>query len=117
MISANDRGGLCYPNEDVIMCSAYAYVTFDKLLCVESEFLEEKEHRKILTTLAFDNIIGLDHYLFLGHNCSEHTTDFLIKTILFRIANILLKNYTRNKNDVVSTKTMPHLKRIKTSDK
>ena len=85
------------------MATAYTYLTISKILEEESSFLHQKDHRKILTTLTFENINGLDVSLFLGHNCPSHTSEFIIKSILFRISNILLKNYAKKRNDVIKS--------------
>lgn len=112
LISSMSRGGLCYPSQAVVQICSYAYVIVQKLLKKEEEFLQQKCQRQILSALIFNAIKGLDD-IFIGHNNTCHTEEKLCKLLIKPLTNILLKNYIKKRNDTVSTKSMPDLKRFK----
>lgn len=113
LITANDRGGLSYPSEDVATCSAYTYITLENLLKREDIYLKEQHQRNILIKLTIETICDQDKNLFLGHECTQHATSGLINSVIKSTANILLKNYSKKCNDVATTKNMPVVKRFK----
>lgn len=92
---------------------AYTYLTVQNILKDEDTFLKEKDHRKIVVALSLETVNDLDLNLFFGHNCEKHSNEDLLQSIIFTVSNILLKNYSKKRNDVVNTKTMPHFKRLK----
>lgn len=117
LISATSRGGLCYPGEEVVKIASYAYIIVKKLFSYkEDEFLKQNKQREILKTLIFNAITELDD-IFLGHNGICHSEEHLLKLLVKPMTNIFLKNYVKKRNDSVSTKTMPELKRFKSQKK
>lgn len=114
LITENSRGGLCYPSESVIESVAYTYITLQKLLTAEHDFLQQNNQADILRNVSFQVIYhDLQIDFFPGHNCLKHDEELLLKMLFKPISNILLRNYIKKHNDKTNTKTMPHLKRIK----
>jgi hypothetical protein len=111
LISSSNRGGLSYPSSDVITCALYVYSVTNKLLEFEKEFVKEPNQRN--TIMEISRISLLEVYLFLDHNCNEHSKSSLITKILSTLANILLNNYSKKRNNLLNSKTMPQLKRSK----
>lgn len=109
-ITSMNRGGLCYPSKDVVLCTAFTYLT-TKALVEEAEniFLKNNCQRNIVkhkTLLNLKNIL-----IFEGHNCNKHSRDYILNIILNPLSNILLNNYSKKQNDVPKIKNMPKLKR------
>lgn len=117
LIDANNRGGLCYPHEDILTCAAYAFVIIQKLLENEREFLNQPNQREVMKTLLFDSLSDLNFELFLGHCCPKHAIRIVIIRISHTLSNIFLNNYTKRRNDFIKQKEMPDFKRIKPKTK
>jgi hypothetical protein len=112
LISSNNRGGLSYPSSDVIICALYIYSVTNKLLEFEKEFVKEPNQRNTIMEISRTSLLE-EVDLFLGHNCNEHPKSSLIKKILSTLANSLLNNYSKKRNNLLNSKTMPQLKRSK----
>lgn len=111
LIDVSDRGGLCYPTEDVVTICAYTYKTVEKLLANEELFLSEINQKQFVRNVTFENMSDTD--FFLGHNCQKHDTFAIKKIIISCTTNILLNNYCKNKNNVNIKTQLTSLKRGK----
>lgn len=113
LIFAQDRGGLQYPSEDVVLCVAHTFVVASKLLKDwEHLFLQGGNQKRILKNFSFQN---LPHSLFSGHACVHNHDLVVIKSIILSTtANILLNNYIKKINDISKRKNVTNYKRFKT---
>lgn len=108
LIAATDRGGLCYPSDDVVVCASYMYTVMNILLNeFRVQFLQRQNQRSVLKKLAgrcLPNILS-------GHCCPAHSVSAIKERILHIAGNIVLNNFVKNETDQVRAKTMAAAKR------
>lgn len=91
-----DRGGLLYPRPFVVNAVMYSYITISKLIGPEYEklFLQEQNQRQQATSLILHNLSSNFEQLDL---CGTHTSENILKMIIWVATNSLLKNYCNQK--------------------
>lgn len=108
LIAAADRGGLCYPSDDVVLCASYVYAVMNILLeQFRVQFLQRQNQRSVLKILAGRCLPNI----FLGHCCPAHSASVIKGRIVHIASNIVLNNFVKNETDQVRSKTMPAVKR------
>ena len=111
VIAANDRGGLCYPSQDLVQISACVYTIVTKCLENEQTFLSQPNQKHAVMMLSASS---LEHFsVFSGLSCEVHGKDLLVKSVVSCLSNILLKNYAKRQNDNTPKKTVTECKRQK----
>lgn len=103
LIHHQDRGGLKYPTDDVINIVTYAYIVITKLLSEhEDSFLKAQNHRQVAISVV-SNVLELsEKYLSFDTCADKHSSNVISKCIVKKVVNILLNNYCKKKNDLIS---------------
>jgi predicted nucleic acid binding AN1-type Zn finger protein len=100
-----DRGGLLYPQPDVVSIVVFNYLIIQKLIGLECEeaFLRHEDHKKFVKNITLQTVDENIHSLFKDNvNCElGHSKYCLINIIVNCCTNILLNNYVKKKNDAL----------------
>ncbi|CAN8006962.1 unnamed protein product [Ixodes hexagonus] len=86
-----DRGGLCHPTMFVVNAVANSYVVVTQL-SKQADFLRMPNQRQLVTDLTVE-LLGNDESSDFDACENGHTSELVLKHILWCSANILLKNF------------------------
>lgn len=116
LIKNLDRGGLKYPSEPVITIVMYNYVVVSKLLSsdFEKNFLKESKHRAVASEITINALYSSEKYLSQDVCSNGHSSDFLLRLIVKKSTNTLLKNYCKKRNDLLNFESQNKKRKIKT---
>lgn len=98
-----DRGGLLFPQPDIVNAVIYNYIVVQKLLSpeLEKQFLDFHNQRDLVISITVDSIKNEDFFL-VELNCeSGHLSDVILKHIIKSSTNIWLGNYVKKRNDCI----------------
>lgn len=98
------RGGLCISTEEVKyvyyhLCAIFEYIINRKE--IEAKFLNNKNHKNLLSLLALASLESDNFPLDFESVCHcGATVRKIFSNVSLIISNIVLNNYTKNKNDL-----------------
>ncbi|XP_077491413.1 uncharacterized protein LOC144102027, partial [Amblyomma americanum] len=100
LIREMDRGGLVHPAMFVVNAVAHNYAVVEQL-SKNSDFLSMPCQRKVVTDLTVELLTSEDSQEF--DTCdSGHTSELVLKHVLWCSTNILLKNFCCRLNDKIA---------------
>lgn len=104
LIFTLDRGALMYPHPDVVTVVTHNYIVIQKLLSEDFEnyFLKHPSQRSLVSELTLSILMEKDFILDVEHCLEGHSSEMVIKSIIWNSTNTLLKNYCKLKNDDIS---------------
>lgn len=94
-----DRGGLKYPEINVVNAVVHNFVIIKKIVGGDQEksFLKCSNQREVVIDICIKILHNKDMSLM---TCNKHNPVVVLKQILRSSTNILLKNYCKTKNDI-----------------
>ena len=105
LINKLNRGGLLYPQDQVVNIAPLTYIIFNRLINeFEDIFLQTFNKRQFMCQLILKYCIAQKHVSHFDGCTSHNATDVLI-IIIKCISNTLLKNYCTKNNDQLKKKT------------
>lgn len=115
LIKEIDRGGLLYPAMTAVNAVAHNYVVVEEM-SKRVDFLTMSNQRQLVTELTLDLLVDEDCDFDV---CEEgHTSEVVLKHLLWCSTNILLKNFCRKLNDkVVETNNKSKKRKLTTLTK
>lgn len=100
-IKGISRGSLLYPDDIVVNTILYNYIVINKLT-QHPEFLKSANQRNVATQISMDVLVDAD--IFFQNDCCDaaHSTQKIIKMLVWASSNALLNNYCTKENDAIN---------------
>lgn len=104
-----DRGGLCYPQENIVNIVYINYLIVQLLSTkFENDFVKEPNQRNIACSLTYRH--ALNRELIEDKMCpNNHINEDVILKIIWSSTNIFLNNYCKKKNDLNNVKKVKNI--------
>ncbi|XP_049805645.1 uncharacterized protein LOC126248581 [Schistocerca nitens] len=105
LIQRLDHGGLKYPSDTILNMIVYTYIVISKLLKEhERDFLACTNQRAIACAVALATLHENDFLLFDGVCCNGHSSQAIMKSVVWVGVNIFLNNYCKKVNGKKNSK-------------